>query len=182
MKGPSNSVSVNDFCTTIKKTSGNFDKGVFRKPLRSYSARHSTTSSASADRIYSSLHFPSEHQLNTSRFSLLAEIIETEIKYLKELQFIDEVYAKRIPCGTNCTENSITVVEFKTVFQPVRDLLKLHSEIYAKLAVLAENYDEITSCIGNSIMCARVLHFGFGFFVDKNSRLNYIFWKNYCSY
>lgn len=71
------------------------------------------------------------------------------MKYLKELQFIDEIYAKRIPCSNGDSENSITVNEFKTVFQPVRDLLRMHLDIYGKFAVLAENYDEITSCIGS---------------------------------
>lgn len=138
---------MNDFCSTLKKTSGTYDANCFRRPLRSFSRQQSSASTNSSERIHSSIFHPNS---STTRLALLKEILDTELKYLKELQFLEDVYGRHIPRSTIANpEKSLTEAEFKTVFQPVSDLLKLHTDMYERFAILAENYDEITTCIGN---------------------------------
>ncbi|MEN2497840.1 MAG: Protein T2 [Marteilia pararefringens] len=143
------SLSIGKFCNVMKSTSRSQEM-TFRKPLRSYSSQQR---SAVSDTITSHV-FDKESMSNFSpRLALLQEIKLTELKYVNDLVYLDEYYGKRISCPERDDkynpESCLTLQEYKTVFQPFQDLLTFHLQFYERLFNLVDDYDEITTRIGD---------------------------------
>ena len=129
--------------TTVSNTNG------FKKPLKSYSSQVKSSNSHEMIKSFSSIIRPTNDM--PSRLLLLIELMQTEMKYLNDLKFIENIYGTKISGSIkpDNPEMNINPNEYKTVFQPVRDLIQYHSANFDTLSEMVENYDNITTCIGN---------------------------------
>ncbi|MES1902764.1 MAG: Protein T2, partial [Paramarteilia canceri] len=149
----SESNSIGEFIATIRRnskkssefiTSSSEESQNFRRPLKS-----SSQSKTGSFNQFST----SSNVTGGDRLMLIQEVAATEYSFLKDLHYFDEIYAKKISMTFEHntsgydSRSMLTPAEFKTVFQPVRELLKLHTTMYDHLTNLIENYDEITSCL-----------------------------------